>query len=154
MIRTALLSTATALAASLAMAEADPRAIQSCAQADPSFVAIEKCLPDADVAVRMLDLIATDAFFGAGGADLAQRCIALNDEKHGLTGAWACASNAIKAAIRLGRQLPEGTTLDDPLFTALNRPTLQEPLETAEDAARDRHPDKSFWGGTMYRPLK
>ena len=154
MRRTALLLTLLASAALQAQAGADPRALESCARDGASFVAIEKCLPDEHVAVTMLDAIGRDRVFGAAGATLAGQCLALNMDRHGYAGAWACASGAVKAALRLGTHLPAGTRLDDPLFEGLDNPDAARAMDEAERAAQGMFPEKTYWGGTMYRPLE
>ncbi|MDF1856717.1 hypothetical protein [Pseudooceanicola sp.] len=132
--------------------EVDPRALESCARDGASFVAIAKCLPEEHVGLQMLDTIARDSFFGAAGTDLSERCLGLNDGKY--TGAWSCASSAIDAAVQLGHRLPKGSRIDDPLFNGLNRPELMARLEESEKAAKALFPEKTLWGGNMYRALK
>ena len=131
---------------------ADPRALAACQANDASFVQVEKCLPSADVGIKMLDAIAQANTYGASGAELATRCIETNP--NGPEQAWACARGAIDAALRLSKMLPDGAKLDDPLFEALIDPAISERLKAEESAYRQEYPNVSFWGMTMYYPLK
>lgn len=143
-----------ALIAAPAFAEptVDQRALDDCTAQDTAFTKIAECLPEADVGVTMLDFIAGKDMLGTDGEALASECLALNEGKY--AGAWSCARNAIRNAVKLGTMLPEGTTIPDARFAPLNRPDLETAIDATEDAAQAKFPDVMFWGGNMYRPLK
>jgi len=130
----------------------DQRALDDCSAQDPAFTRIAECLPGADVGVAMLDFIAGEAVLGADGAALASECLALNEGEY--AGAWSCARNAIRDAVKLGAMLPEGATIPDARFAPLNRPDLEAAIDAAEDTAQAKFPDVMLWGGNMYRRLK
>ena len=134
----------------LAQGKADPRAVAECSERHESFTQVERCLPDVHVGYIVLDAIADT--YGPVGEQLSARCLELNDNK--TDRASVCAGNAIEAAIRLAAKLPEGTSIDDPLFDALKDPVAYAEIQPAYEAAKEVFPEKRVWGGTMYTPLR
>ncbi|MEM9141225.1 MAG: hypothetical protein AAGB15_15460 [Pseudomonadota bacterium] len=139
------------LSATQALADvADERAVRFCVAKDANFVKVDDCLPDAHVAFASFDAI--HQIYGDAGQDLTSRCLEVN--KGDYVGAATCGRTAIEAAINLAAKLPAGTEIPDPLFKALKNPADMERLTSAIKSARAVFPDKQFWGGGMYRPLK
>lgn len=131
-------------------ANVDPRALEACKAQSTGFVEIANCLPDADVAIKVLD--AFDKIYTPQAAPLKAKCIELN--KDDIAAAETCVRTAIQSAVELKASLPEGSSLDDPVFQAVANETLAAELEAARQDARNNFPDKMMWGGAIYHPYK
>lgn len=127
--------------------QADPRALEACKAQSGNFVDIADCLPDAHVAVKMLD--AFEKLYPPAAAPLKDRCVELNTGN--ISGAATCVSEAIRSAIGLKASMPEGSSLDDPIFNAVSDEKLETSLLDAEAKAKEDFPDKRIWGGTTYK---
>ncbi len=127
----------------------DPRAVEACQTEGGTFVQISECLPDAHVAVVMLD--AFGEIYDDSAAPLAATCRELNKT---IAGAAICVVNAIKSAIELAAVLPEGSELNDPIFEAVRSTEHFEQLESVMADARKVFPDKMYWGGGTYFPYR
>lgn len=139
-----------ALSAAPATAEqpaADPRALTECQQAGGTFVQINDCLPNAHVAFKTLD--AFEAIYPSEAAPLMARCLELNERT---TSASTCITTAIQSAIQLGNALPDGASLDDPVFNSISDEALLSELTAAIAEARQMFPERRVWGGGTYRP--
>lgn len=126
--------------------QADPRALEACKAQSGNFVDIADCLPDAHVAVKTLD--AFEKLYPPAAAALKDRCIELN--KPNISGAATCVSEAIRSAIGLKASMPEGASLDDPIFDAVSDEKLQTSLLDAIAEAQGAFPEQRMWGGNMY----
>ncbi|RUX08202.1 MAG: hypothetical protein EOS71_00570 [Mesorhizobium sp.] len=129
-------------------AEADPRALAYCKKTSKAFTEIAQCLPDADVAVRVLDDF--DRIFSGDAVSLKAKCIELNGDD--INGASVCVINAVKDAVTLKSSLPKGASLDDPIFNAVADEKAYKQLIEAQDKAQKRYPEKRIWGGSLYQP--
>lgn len=127
----------------------DPRAVEACQSEGGTFVQISECLPDAHVAVVMLD--AFDEVYGGAAAPLPARCRELNKT---MSGTAICVVNAIQSALELASVLPEGSELNDPIFEAVRSTAHFEQLESVMADARKVFPDKVYWGGGTYFPFR
>lgn len=129
--------------------QADPRALEACKAKSGNFVEIADCLPDAHVAVKMLDAFAK--LYPPAAAPLKDRCIELN--KSDMAGAATCVSEAVRSAIKLKASIPEGSSLDDPVFNAVSDEKLEALLLDAGAKARQVFPEHR-WGITTYMPYR
>lgn len=130
--------------------KADQRAVDACKAQSPSFVQVADCLPAAHVAFKTLD--AFDTIFPAEGHPLKSKCIELNAKN--IVGAAICVTNAIDKAVDLKQSLPDGTTLEDPVFEAVSNADLAKKLKDAEKKAQSGFPKQQVWGGGIYYPYK
>jgi hypothetical protein len=135
-----------ALAAMAADEKVDPRAVTECTARGGSFVQIKQCLPEVHVGVKVIDAFA--ATFEGKGLELSERCVALNSGKS--EDAATCVTEALRAARELKAQLPEGSTIPDPLFAVLADEKKIDAVFAAEKAAREMFGQR-LWGGKMYR---
>lgn len=126
--------------------KADPRAVEACQRESETFVQVAECLPEAHVSVVALD--AFSEIYPPEADNLKSRCVELNDT---ITGARACVTEAIKAAIGLKEV---GASLDDPLFIAVSSPDDWSALQSAIESAKSAFPDRGFWGMTSYMPFR
>lgn len=131
-------------------AEADLRALESCKKTSKVFTEIAKCLPDADVAVAVLDEF--DRVFDTAAIPLKTKCIELNEDD--VSGASTCVLNAIKDAVSLKLAMPKGSDIGDPIFDAVSNEALLQKLRDTENAARKKYPEVRLWGGGMYMPYR
>lgn len=130
--------------------KADPRAVDFCRSKASTFVAIAECLPNAHVAFKTLD--AFESTYPQSAQPLRSTCAANNEGD--VVGASICVVEAIDAAINLKKTLPDGTSLNDPIFDSVLDVTLQERLLEAQEAAKATFPDVRLWGGGLYHPYK
>lgn len=130
--------------------EADPRAIAACKSQSKTFVQLSECLPNAHVGIKLLD--AFDRVYTSDAAHLKNTCIELNNDD--ASASATCVINAIEAALRLQAALPQGSTLDDPVFAAVADTGKFEKLKSERDIARQVFPDQRVWGGGTYHPYK
>ncbi|QSZ57211.1 hypothetical protein [Rhizobium sp. ZX09] len=138
------------LGSSIAHAEADARAIESCKAGGKAFTEVAACLPDADVAYKTLD--AFSAIYPQEAQPLKDKCIELNAEN--IVGAATCVNQALKTSLDLKASLPKGQTLDDNLFAAVSDPELKSKLDAEIKKAQKLYPEKRLWGGNTYRAYK
>lgn len=129
---------------------ADPRAIEACRASSATFVQVNECLPDAHVAFVVLDRF--DDIYPPEAWPLKGKCIELNDAN--IAGALVCVTQALKAAAELKAAMPEGSSLDDPIFNAAMEDAHRKSLLTEIDTARKMFPERHVWGGTRYIPYR
>lgn len=139
-----------AAAADEPVAKADPRAVAECNARGGGFAAVKDCLPDVHVGYAVID--AFHNAFGPDGYPLKDRCLELNGMKADT--AAICIREAVRDAVDLKARLAEGSTIDDPLFAVLADPEKLAVIEAAQETARDAFPDKTFWGGVIYKPYR
>lgn len=138
------------LPAPLLAQTADPRAVAECTRLNATIVSINDCLPDAHVAVIVIDKLGE--VYGDAGKSLMKQCLERN---HGnMVGGKTCATEAIRAAVALAAKLPAGSVIPDPLYEGLRKPGDLAVLDAAEKAAQKTFPEKGLWGFTMYFSLK
>jgi hypothetical protein len=129
-------------------AVADPRAIEFCDSIADS-VPVSECLPDAHVAVRLLD--GFDALYPPEAQPLRAWC---NERNENPNSAGLCVLTAIESAVEQWRNLEEGLNLDDPVLAAVSDPALLDELQAIQLEARAAFPDRTLWGGGMYVPYE
>lgn len=137
------------VASATAQEKADPRAVVACQEEGGSFVSISECLPSAHVAFAVLD--AFDRLYAGDAKLLRQGCEERNKK---ISGVSICVQSAIEAAIELSSRLPEGSSLNDPVFDAVRSPALYAQLVEAADLAKEAFPDQMIWGGGTYFPYQ
>lgn len=140
----------TTSAAAASAGKADPRAVEACKAGGATFVQVSDCLPEAHVAVKMLD--AFDSIYPAEAKPLKDKCLELNQDN--ISGAGTCVRQAVEAAVKLKATLPEGSSIDDPIFNAVSATDKQDALSKAMADAKNTFPDRMIWGGGMYHPYK
>ncbi len=128
----------------------DPRAVDECNGRGGGYVEIKDCLPDVHVGYAIID--AFHNTFGTHGYPVKDRCLELNDNQSDKAG--LCISEALRDAVELKAQLPEGATIDDPLFAVMADAAKLEIIDAAVIEARKAFPGKRFWGGGFYKPYR
>ncbi len=137
-------------AAEEARPKIDPRAVAECNARGGGYVAIKDCLPDVHVGYAVVD--AFHNAFGEAGYPVKDRCLELNDKMTDKSA--TCMREAVKDAVELKAQLPDGATIDDPMFAVMADPAKLAAVDAAESEARKAFPEKTFWGGGFYKPYK
>ena len=137
--------------ASIAFAQqVSDEALAECQERHERFTDVRDCLPQTDVALRMLASVQEDAFFGEPGRTLVVACSEINQDA---PGRWACVRNALRDASDLLTMVGSADKISDPLFAGLARPEVVERLEALGAQRRDEFPGVMFGGG-LYQPLR
>ncbi|PTX45641.1 hypothetical protein IQ03_04549 [Gemmobacter caeni] len=132
-----------------AAGKADPRAVAACQKEATGFMEVAACLPHAHVAVLTLD--AFSRIYPPEAFELKETCLRINKT---LAGGATCVTAAISTAVTLQSHLPDGTDLDDPLFSSISSPQDESKLNAEISDARRDFPDQPLWGLIRYSPFK
>lgn len=145
-----MLITFDAAAADEVPAKVDPRAVAECNARGGGYVKIKDCLPDVHVGYAVVD--AFHNAFGEPGYPIKDRCIELNEAMTEKSA--TCMQEAVRAAVELKAQIPDGAIIDDPLFAVMADAAKLEIINAAETEARKAFPDQTYWGGGFYKPYQ